>query len=838
MKRTILYLLVVIILTATCAHAASAPEEESIADNSHKITSLLSAEMAKNNDPNNKLKVIIFLKEHPGLNIIDPLQKAASINTLKTKTEISQSNLISMLQKEAVAGKAKNIKQLYFVNAIAAEVSPDTISKIAKDPNVTSIGLDHIIKIDPLDIQNNIFSKLEKKSTIPKIPQEPTTKKPKTNDIERSHPYEFGTAWGVDWIEAQDVWSCGITGSGVNVSIIDTGIDATHPDLQDKVVAWKDFSKFIPYNGTYAWYSGTGNNLENTLSRTFDLSGVTSATLEFEGKYEMEWGESTDGDYYYYDLGYVNVSTDSGVTWDTLTVYQGYTDGYLHEELDLTPYAGLSNVMVRFAYITDESNYYHHDGWYIDDIRIQQINFFDGAENGTTGWAVTGWSTKDSSVYWPSGNMWYSGRGTNLDNTLEQTFDLSGQTSATLKFSTRYDIEKSYDYGYVQVLTDWGWDDLAVYTGYNDWTDMSIDLTSYIGPEVTIRFLYETDYIISNEGWYIDNIEITEIGFNDDVESGNTGWITEGWIIMGPGVPYDDHGHGTHVAGTVAGTGANGLRTGVAPDANLMGVKVLDNWGSGYMSDVIQGIEWSVENGADIVSLSLGMDIWDDKNSEGQLNMSETAIENITVYSDLYDNYPYNIATSSSFKPTYIIGEVALYEMDYIWGAYGTDLSTLSRTFDLSSVTTATLEFETAYDVSWSDIFVGEVQVSTDGSTWDTIAQYSGTSETMDSIWINESLSLDSYASSSTVTIKFVFEPGRDVPDAYGIWFINDIAIPEISFEDDVESGNTGWTAYNDWYIYYLYNPLDIENADISLTAPDGTPVSGDEVEWKYGYDS
>ncbi|WP_326634350.1 S8 family peptidase [Nonomuraea fuscirosea] len=71
----------------------------------------------------------------------------------------------------------------------------------------------------------------------------------------------------------------------------------------------------------------------------------------------------------------------------------------------------------------------------------------------------------------------------------------------------------------------------------------------------------------------------------------------------------DEHGHGTHVAATVAGTGAgsNGLRKGVAPGAELLIGKVLDKQGSGSESQVLAGMEWAAqESGADIISMSLG----------------------------------------------------------------------------------------------------------------------------------------------------------------------------------------------------------------------------------------
>jgi serine protease AprX len=61
---------------------------------------------------------------------------------------------------------------------------------------------------------------------------------------------------------------------------------------------------------------------------------------------------------------------------------------------------------------------------------------------------------------------------------------------------------------------------------------------------------------------------------------------------------YDDNGHGTHVAGVVAGNGfdSGGARTGIAPGANLTVLKVLDNQGKGHVSDVIAALDYVVAN--------------------------------------------------------------------------------------------------------------------------------------------------------------------------------------------------------------------------------------------------
>jgi len=74
--------------------------------------------------------------------------------------------------------------------------------------------------------------------------------------------------------------------------------------------------------------------------------------------------------------------------------------------------------------------------------------------------------------------------------------------------------------------------------------------------------------------------------------------------------PKDYGDHGTHVSGTVVGGNESGQAIGVAPDAELYhgAVLTLNDGRSGHTSDIIRGIEWSVEENVDVVSLSLGSD--------------------------------------------------------------------------------------------------------------------------------------------------------------------------------------------------------------------------------------
>lgn len=69
----------------------------------------------------------------------------------------------------------------------------------------------------------------------------------------------------------------------------------------------------------------------------------------------------------------------------------------------------------------------------------------------------------------------------------------------------------------------------------------------------------------------------------------------------------DGYGHGTHVAGTIASSTNNGLGVAsMAPGVTIMPVKVLDSNGYGYWSDFLDGVDWAVAHGADVINMSLG----------------------------------------------------------------------------------------------------------------------------------------------------------------------------------------------------------------------------------------
>lgn len=83
-------------------------------------------------------------------------------------------------------------------------------------------------------------------------------------------------------------------------------------------------------------------------------------------------------------------------------------------------------------------------------------------------------------------------------------------------------------------------------------------------------------------------------------------------VINGRNDPYDDRKHGTCVAGIAAGSGklSSGKYAGAAPDASLVGIKVMNSEGKGELSDIIKGIQWAVDNrqtyNIRVINMSLG----------------------------------------------------------------------------------------------------------------------------------------------------------------------------------------------------------------------------------------
>ncbi len=155
--------------------------------------------------------------------------------------------------------------------------------------------------------------------------------------------------------------------------------------------------------------------------------------------------------------------------------------------------------------------------------------------------------------------QWWSNRADNSDMTLTRAFDLRGVGSATLQAWLWYDIENGWDYAYIEASTDGGetwqilpgryttiWDPSGqsyglAYTGASgshspdaagaaQWIEETVDLSSFAGQRILLRFEYITDDAVHHSGLCVDDIRISELGYAYDAEQGDDGWVAQGFV--------------------------------------------------------------------------------------------------------------------------------------------------------------------------------------------------------------------------------------------------------------------------------------------------------------------
>lgn len=145
----------------------------------------------------------------------------------------------------------------------------------------------------------------------------------------------------------------------------------------------------------------------------------------------------------------------------------------------------------------------------------------------------------------------WSNKGDESDMTFTRTFDFTNVSAPiAINYWTWYDLEKDYDYLYLETSEDgktwqilktpsgtdenpsgnsYGW-------GYNgvtgEWIEENVDLSQFAGKSVQIRFEYVTDAAVNGEGLLLDDVSIDSIDYKADFESDEGGWKADGFIRM------------------------------------------------------------------------------------------------------------------------------------------------------------------------------------------------------------------------------------------------------------------------------------------------------------------
>jgi len=164
-----------------------------------------------------------------------------------------------------------------------------------------------------------------------------------------------------------------------------------------------------PAAGTKQWWSGDGDDLDNTLTRDVTLPAGAPASLTFQARYDIEDCGPDPCDY-----AYVQVSTDGGASWTAIpgsianaaegNGIDGTTDGWVPATFDLSAYAG-QTIGLRFRYLTDGAAAGNDpelpNGLFADEITVTSGSttvFSDGAETAAAGWTADGWTIVGASI--------------------------------------------------------------------------------------------------------------------------------------------------------------------------------------------------------------------------------------------------------------------------------------------------------------------------------------------------------------------------------------------------------------------------------------------------------
>ena len=288
------------------------------------------------------------------------------------------------------------------------------------------------------------------------------------------------------------------------------------------------------HSGQWHWTdSPAGNYAPNesaALKITMNLSGASAPAMRFWQRYSL--GPNAD-------WGFIEISTDGGSSWTQRYAITGSQSTWMEDEVDLSNYAGNSEVMVRFRVQSNASG--QSDGWHIDDIEIVEIAhefaypFTDDFDDSTTAdkWITGSWDRMSGGRSGPymmhDSRMGNYPRDSQTEMTMAGTIDLRGAEQPVLTFWHKrvFYTDHSYynhnedDYGRVYVSPDNGsiWYLKGSYGGSStSWTKTTIDLSEYIGAaEVKVRFRIndreDLNYPGTNrqaDGWWLDDVRIGE----------------------------------------------------------------------------------------------------------------------------------------------------------------------------------------------------------------------------------------------------------------------------------------------------------------------------------------
>ena len=240
--RTRQVLLLVCAWAALCLWAVGAvAAAATAASDQHAVIHPRLASLLDNKGPDDTVWVIVALREKADLGSVWG-QPREVLPALKAAANRGQKDLRPFLEQQRRMGRVKSYRTFWVFDGVAVECNAAVVTALAAHPEVESITEDYRLQIPPVGAPR------EGDNRLPGSASGAPQSAPGSGDV----PPAVGAAqWNIDRVRAPEVWASGITGAGVVVGSIDTGVDYTHPDLATR---WRGY----PDDPVGNWFDAVG----------------------------------------------------------------------------------------------------------------------------------------------------------------------------------------------------------------------------------------------------------------------------------------------------------------------------------------------------------------------------------------------------------------------------------------------------------------------------------------------------------------------------------------------------------------------------------------------------
>lgn len=642
-------------------------------------------------------------------------------------------------------------------------------------------------------------------------------------------------------------------------------------DVESGTANWIPGGDWAPtpgrsYDGATSWTDSPGDYIHGSnttleLKPYIDMSApLTRPVFEFWHTWNIQRNEGL----------YVEVSTDEGNSWNVVWSYNsgwsGRPDGFgssisahnykyntnhawVREQIELSSYIGIPSaspaptdplgIRVRFR-LDARSNTNIDDGWYIDAICVREVNdesvrtipFAEDFEAGSDNWMMTGdWSLSSEHTH-GGANALSDREGADYRHEtysyveLKPTMDLTTATSPVLYFFERYDLEdRDRSMVIVRPVDASGaplgnWERAPHSEQYRErnygWTRSEVDISSYAGQYIRVRFLLDTLYDGDvADGWWIDDVQILDRAVAEAGFQYNGDPYFEDVEVIVPGEWVFDHDWDTVNSFRDQGSGGNlgpgqwtvdwfdninnqcsssaqidltsARNTTVEDEINFnwsssvpagSGIGGTDSWGGifrrtlAFPEDTIFTFTGITNNGMRIYDNGLlvyeiGWNSCGEDTFESSPYTFTAGVHNVEVH--FYEG------NGTARLELGFAGESAVFH-DSPGGDYLDDTDTrveLEGEIDLAGTINPVMFWDEKYYIGWGDTI--RVEVSNDGGfTWNSrYSRGSGTNNNWTERWID----LSSYAGQK-ITIRFRMD-ARSNSNVNDGWYIDNIRIFE-----------------------------------------------------------